>query len=236
MLTLAFDGDFELTQPWGNTDVTAEPHDDRFPDWLYCHQGHDYACPPRTPVRAIAEGVVTFEDSMGELRVTYDNLGGIRRDSWMFHLDEIVAPLGSRFTRGTVLAFTGNRGNSTGPHLHIEISDGAELLYGNAYLGRPYHSIDPTPYLTPPQEVPEVLDTTDPVVVEMLARLKSIDDQVTQTVRPQEQYLIDRLAEIETAVQAIGSHPLVQGAPDTQLLTLVQGLDANVKQIRSKFA
>jgi murein DD-endopeptidase MepM/ murein hydrolase activator NlpD len=37
------------------------------------------------------------------------------------HLSRIVARVGQRIARGQILGYSGNTGNSTGPHLHMEV-------------------------------------------------------------------------------------------------------------------
>ena len=37
------------------------------------------------------------------------------------HVNEIIAPTGTRVTAGQEIATIGNRGQSTGPHLHFEV-------------------------------------------------------------------------------------------------------------------
>lgn len=88
------------------------------------HEGIDIFAPFRTPVVAVAEGIVQ--------RVNENNLGGkvvwmrpIGKDYTLYyaHLDEQIATEGQRVLPGDTLGLIGNTGNahSTAPHLHFGI-------------------------------------------------------------------------------------------------------------------
>jgi murein DD-endopeptidase MepM/ murein hydrolase activator NlpD len=85
------------------------------------HTGIDIAVPYGTPVYAAAAGVVEFSAwSEG-----YGNLVIIRhRDNsqtYYGHNLKLLVKEGDQVKQGKVIAFSGNSGVSTGPHLHFEI-------------------------------------------------------------------------------------------------------------------
>lgn len=104
------------------------------PRWGRMHHGLDVAVVVGTPVRAAAAGVVTFSGwngGYGNL-VTIDH--GNKIETRYAHLSRMVVRPGQHVKRGEIIAYSGNTGNSTGPHLHFEIR-----LRGN--------SVNPAHYL-----------------------------------------------------------------------------------------
>lgn len=87
------------------------------------HEGVDFGCPIGTPVFAAAEGVVAIAGPVHG----YGNYLRIAHGPHMWtaygHLSAYAATTvpGAKVSQGQVVAFTGNTGNSTGPHLHYEI-------------------------------------------------------------------------------------------------------------------
>ena len=90
-------------------------------DALY-HGGIDIAVDRGTPVRAAASGYVTeagWNDSYGYY-VQIDHGYGIK--TLYAHADMLVVVKGERVEQGQTVAYSGNTGNSTAPHLHFEVS------------------------------------------------------------------------------------------------------------------
>jgi murein DD-endopeptidase MepM/ murein hydrolase activator NlpD len=87
------------------------------------HAGVDFGTPIGTPIFAAGDGVISRASVMGG----YGNVVDIDHDAtWSTrygHLSRFVPGLrpGDRVTQGQVIAFSGNTGRSTGPHLHYEI-------------------------------------------------------------------------------------------------------------------
>ncbi|MBC7961362.1 MAG: M23 family metallopeptidase [Steroidobacteraceae bacterium] len=84
------------------------------------HRGIDIAVPVGTPVRAVRKGRVVFSgDHRGHgttVIVEHDN-----GDRTLYGHNSIVrVHSGDLVESGTVLAFSGNTGRSTGPHVHFE--------------------------------------------------------------------------------------------------------------------
>ena len=86
------------------------------------HQGTDYAAAWGTPVRATADGTVTFAGREGG----YGNLIEIRHANGIRtrygHLSKFAKGLrvGQRVTQDQTIGYVGSTGLSTGPHLHYE--------------------------------------------------------------------------------------------------------------------
>ena len=84
------------------------------------HTGVDYAVPVGTDVLAVADGVIdkaTWGKSYGVQLV--QKLDG----GWFIyaHLSKALVKPGDKVVAGQVIAKSGNTGNSTGPHLHVEL-------------------------------------------------------------------------------------------------------------------
>ena len=87
------------------------------------HHGVDYAAPAGTPVRAVADGVVTVKTRKKAdgniLRIKHP--GNI--ESGYLHLKGFAkgVNVGSRVSQGQVIGYVGNTGYSTGPHLDFRL-------------------------------------------------------------------------------------------------------------------
>lgn len=87
------------------------------------HKGVDFGVPVGTPVMAAGSGVVQQEGRLGG----YGNFMLVNHQNGYStaygHLSRFAAGIhaGSRVRQGQVIAYSGNSGMSTGPHLHYEI-------------------------------------------------------------------------------------------------------------------
>lgn len=85
------------------------------------HAGQDYATPIGTPLKAMGDGEVIAGGPMSGygtyIDVEYTD-GSVSRYG---HLDSLDASIGDEVDAGDVVAHSGNTGDSTGPHLHLEI-------------------------------------------------------------------------------------------------------------------
>lgn len=87
------------------------------------HNGLDFACAVGTFVKAVADGVVQWvdDDPPGYgmyVRVWHEAIGV---HSFYAHLSAQHVKAGDVVKQGQVLGLSGNTGNSTGPHLHLEL-------------------------------------------------------------------------------------------------------------------
>ena len=85
------------------------------------HTGLDFAANAGTPIIAIEDGVVLKAESSGGygLLVVIDHGGGV--SSWYAHARKLLVGTGQEVRQGQAVAEVGSTGNSTGPHLHLEI-------------------------------------------------------------------------------------------------------------------
>jgi murein DD-endopeptidase MepM/ murein hydrolase activator NlpD len=87
------------------------------------HQGLDFACPVGTPIYASGNGKIdiaeTGENGYG-ICLNVDHQNGYRTKYG--HLSKIIVRHGQEVKRGQLLAYSGNTGLSTGPHLHYEVA------------------------------------------------------------------------------------------------------------------
>lgn len=94
------------------------------------HRGIDYAVPQGTPIHAIADGKVI----VAEYHYSWGNhVHIVHKDgtsSNYAHMSQIKAHVGQQVKQGDVIGLVGSTGNSTGPHLHLEISKSASLAQG----------------------------------------------------------------------------------------------------------
>ncbi len=85
------------------------------------HYGIDFGTPLNTPVSACAAGKVVmceFRISTG-WTVVIEHLPGLY--SLYYHLNKITVETGTIIKTGEIIAYSGNTGLSTGPHLHWEM-------------------------------------------------------------------------------------------------------------------
>lgn len=91
------------------------------------HPGLDLSAASGTPIGAIAPGRVTFAGGAGDcgLRVVVDHGGGL--ESRYCHLSRIGTHVGAQVGSGEKIGEVGSTGNSTGPHLHLEVARNGTL-------------------------------------------------------------------------------------------------------------
>ncbi len=121
-----------ITQYFGNTDFASRNAQ------LYSGRGHngiDLGTMVGTPVKAALSGTIVGQGDTDIYPRCY-SLGKwvlIRHDNGLStlyaHLSLIAVQTGSRVTTGDLIAYTGNTGYSTGPHLHFGVyaSSGIEI-------------------------------------------------------------------------------------------------------------
>ncbi|RTE50387.1 peptidoglycan DD-metalloendopeptidase family protein [Actinobaculum sp. 352] len=103
------------------------------------HAGIDLAAPTGTPVRAIADAIVraagwnVLAGRTGQ-GIVLAHANGI--GSYYGHLSSVGVSRGQKVTRGQRIGAVGSTGNSTGPHLHWELSRG----------NNPQNVFNPLPY------------------------------------------------------------------------------------------
>ncbi len=85
------------------------------------HRAIDYAAAQGTPIRATADGVVSFAGWDGP----YGNKVSIRHNGTYStnycHQSKMIVKKGQKVTQGEIIGYVGTTGFSTGPHLHYEM-------------------------------------------------------------------------------------------------------------------
>lgn len=117
------------------------------------HAAIDISTPIGTPVYAVASGRVAKvkiwdgkKKDGGTEVIIHHKIGGKTYTSYYAHLSTVNVSVGTIVTKDTIIAKSGNTGNSTGPHLHLGLATGQWYedyysYYGNSgFIG---HSFDP---------------------------------------------------------------------------------------------
>lgn len=92
--------------------------------WANCHTGEDFSAPSGTPIHAVAAGVITeagWDGSYGYKTVITHEDG---TETWYAHQTQILVSVGDTVRAGEQIGTVGSTGNSTGPHLHLEVRPG----------------------------------------------------------------------------------------------------------------
>ena len=98
------------------------------------HTGLDISAVQGTAIKVIADGTVTaasYNGSYGNL-VKVDHGNGV--ETWYAHTSKMYVKKGDTVKAGDVIAAVGSTGNSTGPHLHLEIRVNGEHVDPQDYL------------------------------------------------------------------------------------------------------
>jgi murein DD-endopeptidase MepM/ murein hydrolase activator NlpD len=85
------------------------------------HTGVDVAAPPGTPIRAPADGIVTFAGTLPGYGNAVVLTHGFGFKTFYGHNQRNQVSKGQTVKRGQIIAFVGNTGYSTGAHLHYEV-------------------------------------------------------------------------------------------------------------------
>lgn len=85
------------------------------------HTGLDIATSTGTPIKAAAGGTVTFSGYKGSYgyMVVISHGNGVQ--TYYGHCSQLYVSAGQTVAQGATIAAVGSTGNSTGPHLHLEI-------------------------------------------------------------------------------------------------------------------
>lgn len=108
-------GDYEITADFGQSSGL----------WAHTHTGLDFAAPSGTPIVAVAGGQVTetgYDGSYGNKTVITLDDG---TEMWYCHQTSFTVKPGDAVRPGQQIGTVGSTGNSTGPHLHLEVRPGA---------------------------------------------------------------------------------------------------------------
>lgn len=111
-------------------------------NWMSVHTGIDFPVSYGTTVMAATDGTVRtqWNSAYGNMAIVTAKDG---TETWYCHLSSYKVPSGTVVKAGDQIAFSGNSGNSTGPHLHFEVRP----VGGAAIDPLPWlrsHGLDPT--------------------------------------------------------------------------------------------
>ena len=111
-------------------------------NWMSVHTGIDFPVSYGTTVMAATDGVVStkWNSAYGNMLILTEKDG---TQTWYCHLSSYRVPSGTTVKAGDPIAYSGNSGNSTGPHLHFEVRPAG----GAAIDPLPWlrsHGLDPT--------------------------------------------------------------------------------------------
>ena len=98
------------------------------------HTGLDISAVTGTDIKVVADGTVIsagYSGSYGYL-VKVDHGNGV--ETWYAHTSKMYVKKGDTVKAGDVIAAVGSTGNSTGPHLHLEIRVNGEHVDPQDYL------------------------------------------------------------------------------------------------------
>jgi murein DD-endopeptidase MepM/ murein hydrolase activator NlpD len=96
-------------------------HTDPFTQKVKMHEGLDIAAPIGTPIVAPADGIVKFTGTKAGFGLVLEIDHGYGFTTLYAHCQRIKVNQGDRIKRGDTVAYVGNTGRSTGPHLHYEV-------------------------------------------------------------------------------------------------------------------
>ena len=85
------------------------------------HTGLDIGASIGTPIKAAAAGTVTFSGYKGSYGYMVVISHSDEVETYYGHCSKLYVTAGQKVNQGDVIAAVGNTGNSTGPHLHLEI-------------------------------------------------------------------------------------------------------------------
>lgn len=85
------------------------------------HTGLDIAAKTGTPIAAAASGTVTYSAYQGALGYLVKISHGNGIETYYGHCSKLYAQVGQQVNQGDIIAAVGSTGNSTGPHLHLEV-------------------------------------------------------------------------------------------------------------------
>ena len=120
-------------QGWTHPIPGRSTYQGNYGQWrgTYAHAGEDLSAPMGTPIYAAADGTVSHVSCMAfqgrspcNIVINHgtDDVGQVV-ETWYVHMypGGVLVTAGQLVSAGQQIALTGSNGNSTGPHLHLEV-------------------------------------------------------------------------------------------------------------------
>lgn len=132
---MPFSGKYGVTSPYGVVRHLKFANGQKSPSYGKPHGGIDYGTPVGTPLFAVTDGTTesTSYDAAG-----FGTYAKIRADGgeelFYGHMDRKLHSGGTRVKAGDLIGYSGNTGNSTGPHLHFEVRKNGNKIDPSGYL------------------------------------------------------------------------------------------------------
>lgn len=98
------------------------------------HTGLDIATKKGTAIKATAPGTVTFAGTSGSYGKLVKISHGNGVETWYAHCSKLYVSKGQTVSAGDIIAAVGSTGNSTGPHLHLEIRINGNAVNPQKYI------------------------------------------------------------------------------------------------------
>ena len=98
------------------------------------HTGLDIAAASGTPIKVVSDGTVTFAGWSGSYGYLVKVSHGNGVETWYAHTSKMYVSVGQNVVAGDVIAAVGSTGNSTGPHLHLEIRINGKTVNPQNYI------------------------------------------------------------------------------------------------------
>jgi len=106
----------------------------RYSPWRGFHTGVDISSWYGSPIRAGADGVVTYSGWKGGYGKSVMIDHGYGMTSLYGHCSKLAVSLGSKVRKGQIIAYVGATGLATGPHVHYELRKNGYLVNPISYL------------------------------------------------------------------------------------------------------
>ena len=100
----------------------------------HTHQGLDISAKTGTKIQAVADGKVTYSGELGGYGnlIKIDHGNGV--ETYYGHCSKIYTSVGKEVKAGDIIGLVGSTGNSTGPHLHLELRLNGKVVNPLNYL------------------------------------------------------------------------------------------------------
>ncbi len=151
------------------------------------HNGIDLALPENTPLYSIGKGVVESVVNYGK-----ENIGKgviVKLDSGerviYGHINDAAVKAGDVVKSGDLLAYSGNTGRSTGPHLHFTVKENGEAVDPSSVIEKAVEQHSESWWSNNPfTRAKESIDSTAQSIGEFNSKLDSIGEWLKYWLNP----------------------------------------------------